>query len=950
MSHEILYTSAQRLLKPGMSGYGTVISTRGISSHLAEKLEALSGYRWAFELGDPQARSNPICFSHLIISVAGQRYHVLSRVSDYGADYSGRSNKIAHHVALSDNELTAGGPGWILKSPDFSDTDWDKQTRIIETGRTPTRSVRQSADYSNWKRLTGDAGWAGVLAETALSLDRKPVHIIFRLGTENLSLVEESLNLLPHRERWKVSFSTYYNTLPASVDCLWRFLLDGTAEANNIRRQPHQTVIDLTRPLGNAQGGELVERARESWQPEFIASGATPTRLPAKSTLQDTQKTSRPTQPPGRLDITPETTLQQADNDILKSYQTSHSPPVPRRKTNSYDVDNAANHTPWRLPYWAVVALCVLVGSGTGLLGFLIGKRSASPLPNGSVSGRPIAAESTKSPNEAPQSVESSPALTSFPKPDGNSQVEDTSATEGTNIASSPHPAASSETAKKPDSTDGSQLEPARHSDVPSEPSLTGEPNIPKKVDQNVKQTIGESQLTSDGQLKLPSWNGEAPKKEDLGVDIAVQKPEVVGYDEIYADGKDFYFDENKIEDKKALNRTWYLRRQSHSDATNEKKDPISNVVSPQLARMSLEDGKLLFQWDRGADLETEKCFQRCFLRLDSSNKLFRLSEPLIFEVGPLLRDGISNESNGVNFDFDLSEHFPNTNSLILTGWQLKNQQDGEFVIDTKDAAASIDCSKDGKLQLRVNDNSGLPFAMIDAYFRVGGRSTIEFKLYALVPQEKRPEDENDYKQIFWSKENKKGLADRVILAPLKAEWDKLTGQVGGAESKAQIKSIEEWEAAGTWKEETEWEAFVRKAWDLKTGRAKDKVIIEESMNATQIDLVKKRLDPMIKIHVSPQNLSLSQDGRTYINLRLKSHDACRWGIECRRRCEEVMKSMSNFEQGLYAGSVLSCELCCRVNVGGEPVQAVVASITTRSNRAVTSGQEPMKETPVKTP
>ncbi|MFO1004648.1 MAG: hypothetical protein U0929_01715 [Planctomycetaceae bacterium] len=263
MSHEILYTSAPKLLKAGVSGYGTVISTRGISSHLAEKLEGLSGYRWAFEQGDSKARLNPVCHSHVIITVAGQRYHVLSRVSDYGADYSGRSNK-THHVALSATELTAGGPAWLLKSTGFCESTWDQQTRVIETGRQPTRSVRSSADYSSWKSATGDAGWA---ERQRLRCRKNAVHVIFPLGMDTLSLVEEALNLLPHRERWKVSFSTYYNSLPASIDCLWRFVLDGTPEAANLRRQPHQTVIDLCSKLGLPAGGELIERAREGWQP-----------------------------------------------------------------------------------------------------------------------------------------------------------------------------------------------------------------------------------------------------------------------------------------------------------------------------------------------------------------------------------------------------------------------------------------------------------------------------------------------------------------------------------------------------------------------------------------------------------------------------------------------------------------------------------------------------------
>ncbi len=100
MSQELLYTSAPRGLKPGSSGFCTVASTQGMAAPLASALESLSAYRHVFRPGDPQVHRNPIAYSHVRLNAGGRTYCVLSRVADYGQDYSGRTNKLAHHVAL----------------------------------------------------------------------------------------------------------------------------------------------------------------------------------------------------------------------------------------------------------------------------------------------------------------------------------------------------------------------------------------------------------------------------------------------------------------------------------------------------------------------------------------------------------------------------------------------------------------------------------------------------------------------------------------------------------------------------------------------------------------------------------------------------------------------------------------------------------------------------------
>ena len=262
MSYELLYTSAARGLKPGSQGFCVVVSTQGLATNLADRLESLSGYRHVFPAQDQQAALNPIVWSHLRLSVAGRTYHVLSRIAAAGLDYTQRSNKIAHHVALEQAELAAAGPAALLSAPGFMATEWDGQARLLPHGRPTPVVAAAPAVCRGWQAATGDAGWGGVLAESAAGGTNRPALLIFNPGTDVLGLLAESLALLPADRRWQVTFSSYYTRLPAGVDCQWRGLVAGSPEALAARQVPGALIIDLSRPLGPAQGGPLVTAAR----------------------------------------------------------------------------------------------------------------------------------------------------------------------------------------------------------------------------------------------------------------------------------------------------------------------------------------------------------------------------------------------------------------------------------------------------------------------------------------------------------------------------------------------------------------------------------------------------------------------------------------------------------------------------------------------------------------
>ncbi len=268
MSQQLIYTSAPFGLKPGTRGFTTVAATRDLSPPVAARLESLSAYRLAFNLSDERVELNPVNFSHCRISVAGQTLTVLSRIAAAGADYSGRSNYLAHHLVLDANELRGMGPAELLADSAFWLTKWEGEPRYIDgTISLPNREVSPKPCEA-WRRLTHDSGWGGALAQAFAENPKQPVYVVFNPGTDVLSLFAESLALVPTEKRWQVTFSTYYTVDSPDVDCLWRGVLADSPAAVDARSSG-ALVIDLTQPLSPLNEGVFADAARRGVFPKL---------------------------------------------------------------------------------------------------------------------------------------------------------------------------------------------------------------------------------------------------------------------------------------------------------------------------------------------------------------------------------------------------------------------------------------------------------------------------------------------------------------------------------------------------------------------------------------------------------------------------------------------------------------------------------------------------------
>ena len=244
MAQELIYTSASRGLLPGSSGFCTVARTVGLSPVLLALLESRSGYRHLFPPQSDKTGLNPVNWVHGTIRLAQTPTHILSRIGDAGLDYTKRSNVIAHHLVLGPDELRTCGPAAILAQPGLMQTNWNQSPTEFAEERQISDKPMNSLQCVHWEQAAGDAGWGGVLAESVLQ--SRSACILYDPGTDLLPLFAESVALVPESLRWKVTFSTYVREVPAGGTFLWKGMIAGTPEAEQMRANKGILLIDLT--------------------------------------------------------------------------------------------------------------------------------------------------------------------------------------------------------------------------------------------------------------------------------------------------------------------------------------------------------------------------------------------------------------------------------------------------------------------------------------------------------------------------------------------------------------------------------------------------------------------------------------------------------------------------------------------------------------------------------
>ena len=242
MAWQLIYTSAPRLLEAGRSGFGTVARHRQISPLLVSAIERASQFA-----RQPGLDAGRVIYCHRIVAVAGGRFHVLSCIRDAGADYTGRTNHIAHHLIAEQREVAALGAGGaspadVLLAMSWIGA-WDDAPRFLDAADEIALANFPVHPVGAWDQTTVDARNAWLLAAGEAS---RGAYLVHRPGTDLRAFFAESLRLAPDR-LWQIPFTTALQPSDETSDFRWI----GVAVDSTLRAQAESSgrpVLDLTRP------------------------------------------------------------------------------------------------------------------------------------------------------------------------------------------------------------------------------------------------------------------------------------------------------------------------------------------------------------------------------------------------------------------------------------------------------------------------------------------------------------------------------------------------------------------------------------------------------------------------------------------------------------------------------------------------------------------------------
>jgi hypothetical protein len=286
MAQQLVYTSASKLLDAGRSGFGTVARSKSLSPLLVSAIERVSQY--ANIRGTDRTR---VIFVHRRIIAANNRVHVLSRIADAGADYTGRTNHIAHHLIVTQEEMTRAAAQGITPADVLMQFPWlqrwDGAARFFgpEEDASLTQLIQPRgahASRATWAQITGNPAHARLLCWEGAP--RNGVLIIPR-GVDPLGALAEALAEFG-AQSWTRTFTTSLETTDEMSDLDW--VISSPDNFHEIEgRCGARTRLDLTQPHSLPVPPEPVKAVEAPASPQ-PASYPQPFILPTTQPVAET--------------------------------------------------------------------------------------------------------------------------------------------------------------------------------------------------------------------------------------------------------------------------------------------------------------------------------------------------------------------------------------------------------------------------------------------------------------------------------------------------------------------------------------------------------------------------------------------------------------------------------------------------------------------------------------
>lgn len=270
----------------GESGFGILAESPMVPKILSEEISRLPAYIEIYPGNDPDGSLKPVNFFYYKFD----KWYILGKIEPTGNDSPGGFNFLGQFFALDIFELQDCGPVAILGVLPFVKS-FEGEPRILPPCVIPMVPNPAKEICNQWASVTGDAGWAGVLAENLQS--HQPSSVLYDKslhGIRCLGLIGESLSLLSPGNRWNVTFSTHVDWFPRVNQVKLRMLQQGSDLSNQFKANSH--FINLTqKPMPPARGGELVTAARNGDHPgENLSPGCSnPDPSPAPMEFQEEQ-------------------------------------------------------------------------------------------------------------------------------------------------------------------------------------------------------------------------------------------------------------------------------------------------------------------------------------------------------------------------------------------------------------------------------------------------------------------------------------------------------------------------------------------------------------------------------------------------------------------------------------------------------------------------------------
>lgn len=192
MSFELIHTSVLRDLD-GQSGFGVAAMTNGLPRALRDALVARSD---GSELDGATDRA----ISYAVCHVGGSAWPVLTCVTRCGADWSGRPNRVAHHLVLEAADRCPDGPIALARSFPFA-----SDVPAVGLRSAP---VLPSPCPPDGAAHGVDPAWFDLLADRLSAMEASTVTVRLPIGLDPVLLLAAVTEHLEPRRRWAVQWST----------------------------------------------------------------------------------------------------------------------------------------------------------------------------------------------------------------------------------------------------------------------------------------------------------------------------------------------------------------------------------------------------------------------------------------------------------------------------------------------------------------------------------------------------------------------------------------------------------------------------------------------------------------------------------------------------------------------------------------------------------------------